>query len=310
MIAYIVRRLVGVAGVLLAVSLITFTLMHSVPGGPFDTGQKQEIPLPESVRQELLRKYQLDKPVYVQYLSYLSNAVRGDFGRSFRVDEPVTAFIARTWPVTLRLGMTTAMIAFPLGLTMGILAALRRNSWVDYLTSVAVVTNIVTPTFVVAILLVLVFAVRLRWLPTGGIGTWKHWILPVFTYSLAPTAIVARYARSAMLEVLHADYIRTARAKGLREQTVVMRHALKNSLIPLLTVMGPLAASMVTGSFFIETIFRIPGMGNQLTLAIYNRDYPLIMALSLLWSSIIAFTYMFTDLLYAWVDPRVRLLGR
>ncbi len=310
MTAYVIRRLLGVIGVLLAVSIITFGLMHTVPGGPFDTAQKQEIPLPDSVREELLRKYQLDKPIYVQYWSYLTNALRGDFGRSFRVDEPVTQFIGRTWPITLRLGAITAAVAFPLGLLMGIVAALRRNTWIDYLTSVAVVTNLVTPTFVVAILLVLLFSIRLRWFPTGGIGTWKQWVLPVITYSLVPIAVIARYTRSAMLDVLNADYVRTARAKGLSERVVIMRHVFKNTMIPLLTVMGPLAASMITGSFFVETIFRIPGMGNQLTIAIYNRDYPVIMALSLLWSTIITTTYLLTDLAYAWLDPRVRLVGR
>ena len=310
MIAYVVQRLIGIVGVLLAVSVITFFMMHAVPGGPFDAAQKQEIPVPESVRQEFLRKYQLDRPLPVQYVSFLASALRGDFGRSFRVDEPVTEFIGRTWLVTLRLGLITMAIAFPLGLIAGMLAALRPNSWLDYLLSVAVVTNIVTPTFVVAILLIVVFSVRLQWLPTGGIGTWKHWIMPVLAYSLAPTAVIARYTRVAMLEVTNTDFIRTARAKGLHERTVIGRHAFKNALIPLLTIMGPLAATMVTGSFFIETIFRIPGMGNQLTLAIYNRDYPVIMTLSLLWSTVIAVTYLATDLLYAWIDPRVRLTGR
>ena len=310
MTAYVVQRLIGIVGVLLAVSVITFFMMHAVPGGPFDAAQKQEIPVPESVRQEFLRKYQLDRPLPVQYVSFLASALRGDFGRSFRVDEPVTEFIGRTWPVTLRLGLITMAIAFPLGLIAGMLAALRPNSWLDYLLSVAVVTNIVTPTFVVAILLIVVFSVRLQWLPTGGIGTWKHWVMPVLAYSLAPTAVIARYTRVAMLEVTNTDYIRTARAKGLHERTVIGRHAFKNALIPLLTIMGPLAATMVTGSFFIETIFRIPGMGNQLTLAIYNRDYPVIMTLSLLWSTVIAVTYLVTDLLYAWIDPRVRLTGR
>ncbi|MCW5849290.1 MAG: ABC transporter permease [Anaerolineae bacterium] len=310
MIAYVVQRLIGIVGVLLAVSVITFFMMHAVPGGPFDAAQKQEIPVPESVRQEFLRKYQLDRPLPVQYVSFLASALRGDFGRSFRVDEPVTEFIGRTWPVTLRLGLITMAIAFPLGLIAGMLAALRPNSWLDYLLSVAVVTNIVTPTFVVAILLIVVFSVRLQWLPTGGIGTWKHWVMPILAYSLAPTAVIARYTRVAMLEVTNTDFIRTARAKGLHERTVIGRHAFKNALIPLLTIMGPLAATMVTGSFFIETIFRIPGMGNQLTLAIYNRDYPVIMTLSLLWSTVIALTYLATDLLYAWIDPRVRLTGR
>jgi peptide/nickel transport system permease protein len=310
MISYVVRRLVGMIGVLLAVSIITFGMMHAVPGGPFDTAQKQEIPLPEKVREELLRKYQLDKPLHIQYISYMSNALRGDFGTSFRVQEPVTEFLMRTWPITMKLGAMTALVAFPLGILFGVLAALRRNTWVDYFTSVLVVTNMVTPTFVVAILLVMLFAVQLKWVPTGGIGTsWKQWVLPVITYSLAPMAVVARFTRTAMLDVINADYVRTARAKGLAERTIIARHVFKNAMIPVLTVIGPLAASMITGSFFVETIYRIPGIGNQLTLAIYNRDYPVIMALSLLWSSIITITYLITDLAYAWIDPRVRLAG-
>ncbi|MBI3942969.1 MAG: ABC transporter permease [Chloroflexi bacterium] len=309
MIRYILGRLVGLAGVLMAVSIITFLMMHAVPGGPFDAAQKAEIPVPENVRQEFMHKYQLDKPLYIQYLSYMGNALQGDFGKSFRIGEPVTDFVARTWPVTMRLGLVTIAISFTLGLLMGILASIKPNSWLDYVTSIAVVTNIVTPTFVVAILLIVVFSIRLHWLPTGGMGTPQHWIMPLVAYSLGPIAIIARYTRSAMLEVLNSDYIRTARAKGLHSRTIILVHALKNAFIPIVTIMGPLAATMVTGSFFIETIFRIPGMGNQLTLSIYNRDYPVIMALSLLWSTVIAVAYLITDLLYAWIDPRVKLTG-
>ena len=306
---YILVRVLGIVGVLIAVSIITFGMMHAVPGGPFDVYADQQIPLPEHIQENLNAKYHLDEPIYVQYLSYMGNVLRGDFGTSFRYGEPVSDFIQRSWPITMKLGLITIILSVIVGLTMGILASLRPNTWLDYVTSVAVVANIVTPTFVVAVLLVYVFAIKLAWLPTGGCCEPKQMIMPVFAYMLAPAAVIARYTRSAMLEVSQQDYVRTARAKGLHNRQVVLRHSLKNALIPILTILGPLTASMVTGSFFIETIFRIPGIGNQLTFSIYNRDYPVIMALTLLWSAIIAFAYLFTDIFYVTVDPRVRLGG-
>ena len=306
---YFLVRLVGIVGVLIAVSIITFGMMHAVPGGPFDVYADEQIPLPEHIKENLNAKYHLDEPIYVQYLSYMGSALRGDFGTSFRFGEPVSDFVGRSWPITMKLGLVTIILATAVGLTTGVLSSLRPNSWLDYITSVAVVTNIVTPTFVVAVLLVYVFAVRLAWLPTGGCCEPKQMIMPIFVYMLAPAAIIARYTRSAMLEVSQQDYVRTARAKGLNEKSVVLRHTFKNALIPILTVLGPMTAGMVTGSFFIETIFRIPGIGNQLTFSIYNRDYPVIMALTLLWSAVIAFAYLITDIFYAVVDPRVRLGG-
>lgn len=307
MLRYILGRLLGIIGVLFGVSLITFLFMHAVPGGPFDALNKQEIPLPEHIRATLMEKYQLDRPIYEQYFRYVTHALQGDWGVSFRYGEPVTAFIARSWPVTIQLGLMTMVVAVIVGGLMGMLAALWPNSWVDYLTSIAVVTNLVTPTFVVAVLMIVIFSVQLRWLPTGGWGEPRQMIMPVIAYSLGPAATIARYVRSSMLEALAADYIRTATAKGLSPRVVIGRHAARNALLPLLTVIGPLVAWMVTGSFFIETIFRIPGIGNQITLSIYNRDYPVIMALSLLWSAVIALAYLVTDLLYVVVDPRVRL---
>jgi ABC-type dipeptide/oligopeptide/nickel transport system permease component len=306
---YIIGRLFGVVGVLIAVSIVTFLLMHAVPGGPFDAGEKREIPLSEAQRAEMMRKYHLDEPLYTQYLSYMKGVVQGDFGTSFHFGEPITTFLARSWPVTIKLGLITLAVSLVLGLGMGIAAALKPGSWLDMITSVAIVTFIVAPTFVVAILFIIVFSVKLQWLPSGGWGTPKQLIMPVIAYALGPTATIARYTRASMLEALRAGYVRTAQAKGLTSRSVVLRHAFRNALIPILTVVGPLVAWMVTGSFFVESIFRIPGIGNQLTLSIYNRDYPVIMAMSLIWCAIIALSYLATDLLYAAVDPRVRLTG-
>ncbi len=304
---YIVARVIGILGVSLAVSILTFLLMHAVPGGPFDASLSQDIPLPPAFRQALMQKYSLDKPLYEQYVSYITHALRGDFGVSFRYGEPVATFLRRNWPTTLQLGLTTLCVALGAGLSLGILSALHANSWIDRAASLVVVSGIIAPSFVVAVLLMVVFSVRLHWLPTGGWGTARQMVLPVITYALGPLAVIARFTRASMIESLPADHIRTAHAKGLPPHLVLTCHALRNALIPLLTVLGPVAVHMVVGSFFVETIFRIPGIGSQLTTAIYNRDYPLIMALTLLWSAVVALTYLATDLLYVIVDPRIRL---
>jgi ABC-type dipeptide/oligopeptide/nickel transport system permease component len=309
MLHYVLGRLVGIVGVLFAVSIMIFMIIHAIPGGPFDNSPagKSEMPIPEHIRTQLLAKYGLDQPLYQQYTNYMLNAVRGDFGVSFRTGEPVTAFIARTWPVTLLIGLIALVVGAPLGIGMGLLASLRPNTWLDYFTSSVVVLTFVTPTFVIAILLVIVFSVNLRWLPTGGWGSPQQLILPVVVYALGIVGGLARFTRSGMVDVLRSDYIRTARAKGLASHTVVIRHAFRNATLPLVTMLGPIAVNMLIGSFFIEAIFRIPGIGAQMTLATYNRDYPVIMALALLWTFVLAMTYLLADLLYAWVDPRIRL---
>lgn len=309
MLQYVLGRLVGIVGVLFAVSIMIFLIIHTIPGGPFDNtpAGKSEMPIPEHIRTQLLAKYGLDQPLHIQYTRYMLNALRGDLGISFRTGEPVTAFIARTWPVTLYVGVIALVVGTPIGIGMGLLASLRPNSWLDYFTSSFVVLTFVTPTFVIAILLVIIFSVNLRWLPTGGWGTPQQLILPVVVYALGIIGGLARFTRSGMVEVLRSDYIRTARAKGLASPTVVLRHAFRNASLPLVTMLGPIAVNMLVGSFFIEAIFRIPGIGAQMTLATYNRDYPVIMALALLWTFVLALTYLLTDLVYAWVDPRIRL---
>ncbi len=309
MVRYILGRLIGIAGVLFAVSIMIFLIMHAIPGGPFDNSPagKSEMPIPEHIRAKLLAQYGLDQPLHVQYVRYMLNALRGDLGVSFRTGEPVTAFIARTWPITLTVGLIALAIGAPIGIGMGLLASLRPNTWLDYLTSSVVVLTFVTPTFVIAILLIIVFSVTLRWLPTGGWGTSQQLILPVVVYALGIVGGLARFTRSSMVEALRTDYIRTAHAKGLAQRTVVFRHAFRNASLPLVTMLGPIAVNMLVGSFFIEAIFRIPGIGAQMTLATYNRDYPVIMALALLWTGVLALAYLLSDLMYAWVDPRIRL---
>lgn len=304
---YLIGRIIGLIVVFIIVSMIAFVLMHSVPGGPFD---EEKSPLPPAAKANMLRKYGLDRPLYEQYLRYMANAVRGDFGISFQSPtESVLGLIGRTWPVSMRLGGLTILIALPTGMLLGTIAAVRQNSWLDYIVTFISTLGITVPNFVVATWLLLLFSVRLKWLPTGGWGDWKTWLMPVLAFSLGPSALAARYTRSSLIEVIHSDYIRTARAKGLSEVRVIWRHALKNALIPLITILGPQIPNLITGTIFIEVIFRIPGLGKFFVSSVYLRDYPMIMATMLLIAMVWGITYLLSDILYTIVDPRVRLYG-
>ncbi len=305
MLRYVLTRLVGLTGVLLVVSIVTFLLMHSIPGGPFDEGQ---MPLSAEARAAIARKYNLDRPLHEQYLSYMSAALRLDFGIPYQSPgETVTQLIGRTWPVTAHLGVMTISLAFLVGLPLGIIAAVRQNSWVDYLATVFSLFGFITPHFVIAIGLILLFTNVLGWLPTGGWDEPRQWIMPTLAYAAGPSAIIARFTRSSVVDVIGADYVRTARAKGLSGRAVLLKHVLKNALLPMLTIAGPLAADLITGSFFVETIFRVPGLGKYFTTSIFARDYPMIMACTLLWATVIAVAFLVTDILYSVVDPRVKL---
>lgn len=307
---YLLGRVIGLMIVFVMVSILAFLLMHSVPGGPFD---EEKSPLPPAARANILRKYGLDRPLYEQYARYMWNAMQGDFGISFQSPtETVTQLIARTWPVSIRLGGLAILVAFTSGLAFGIIAAVKQNSWIDYVVTFISTLGITVPPFVIAIWLLLLFAVRLRWLPTGGwpngsSGDWRTMIMPVITLALGPSALVARYTRSSLVEVVRADYIRTARAKGLSERMVVLRHALKNALIPLITIFAPQIPNLITGTIFVEVIFRVPGLGKFFVSSIYLRDYPMIMATMLLVAVLWGITYLLSDILYTIVDPRIRL---
>ncbi|MCB9159298.1 MAG: ABC transporter permease [Caldilineaceae bacterium] len=304
MVRYILARLAGLLFVLLLLSMITFALMHGVPGGPWAYGQHL---MSDEQIAALEARYGLDKPVWQQYLIWLQGVVRLDFGHSFqRPDETVLQLIGRTWPVTFHLGIMTLIVAFGVGIPLGIVAALRQNTWVDYLATLMSIFGFVTPHFVWGILFILVFALYLQWLPTGGWDGPKYWILPVLAYAFAPIALVARYTRASVVEALHADHVRTARAKGLSRNTVISRHVLRNAWIPMITVFGPLIPDLITGSIFIEAIFRVPGLGSYWVTSTFQRDYPMIIGLVMLWAVLIAITYLITDILYVFLDPRVR----
>jgi len=246
----------------------------------------------------------------------MASAITGDFGTSFQSPtESVTQLIARTWPVSMQLGGLAILLAFIIGITTGSLAAVNQNTWMDYVVTFVSTLGITVPNFVIAVWLLLVFAVGLGWLPTGGWPSsgeidWRTLIMPVITLALGPSALVARFTRVSLVEVLHAEYVRTARAKGLREHSVVLGHALKNALIPLITALGPQIPNLITGTIFVEVIFRVPGLGKFFVTSIALRDYPMIMATMLLVATLWSFTYLASDLLYTVVDPRIRLFGK
>jgi ABC-type dipeptide/oligopeptide/nickel transport system permease component len=303
---YILSRLLGMIGVLLAVSFITFILMHAVPGGPFDMIGMGEKILPTELKEQLMRTYGLDRPVMEQYILYLRNAIHMDFGYSFsKPGRTIADIIADQWPNSIQLGLLTLAFSLVVGGGLGVAAAMKQGAWIDKLGTGISIFCFVMPSFVLAYLLVMLFSLVLKWLPTSGWSEPKNWIMPVLANSLGPILILQRYTRSSMLDVIRSNYVRTARAKGMSERRVTWVHILKNALIPLITVIGPMTASLVVGSFFIESIFRIPGVGSLFVSSLSLRDYPAIMGATLLFTVVISVTYLVSDLLYALVDPRV-----
>ena len=290
--------------VLFAVSAITFTIMHLTPGGPFDRERK----IPDAVRENIEKKYGLDKPLVVQYLDYMGGAVRGDLGPSFRNSRmTVTEIIISGLPVTAQLALAALVVGIVIGVPLGILAALRQNTVIDYLGVAFSVGGYSVPNFVLAIVLILVFSVMLHALPSNNWGTLAHMVMPTIALATGPAALLARYTRSSILDVKRQDYVRTARSKGLTEQLVVLRHMLPNALIPVVTVLGPLAAALITGSFIIETMFAFPGWGRQYVTAISQRDYSMIMATTLIFALLIQLANISVDFVYTLIDPRIKL---
>lgn len=303
--------------VLFVVSVIVFSMMHAVPGGPFDESKGR---LPPAAKANILRKYGLDKPVWRQYLNYMGHALRGDFGIPYQQpNTTVAALIGKTWLVTLQVGLVTIVVSFGVGILAGMTAANYQNSWIDNLVTFSSTLGITIPNFVIAMWLILFFAVARQWLPMGGWGETRclvgryfcsDWILPVIAYSLAPMAIVARYTRSSIVEVKRADYVRTALAKGVPHRTVMLKHVFRNAQIPMVTVLGAEIPNLITGSIFIESIFRINGLGKFFVTSTLNRDYPMIMATFLLIAVLWGVMYMLTDIAYTLIDPRIQLSGR
>lgn len=299
---YLVGRLLGLPPVLLVIVSASFFIMRIAPGGPFD----MERALPAEVRANIEAKYHLDEPLVRQYLRYLGNVLRGDLGPSFRYpDRTVGELIALGFPVSLTLGVCALGFALVIGGTAGVLAAIRRNRLVDYLTMSLALGGVSIPNFVLGPLLMLVFALWLGWLPVAGWGTWRHLVLPTVTLGLFYTAYVARLSRAGMLEVIFQDFVRTARAKGLREAVVITRHALPSAVLPVVSYLGPAAAGALTGSVVVETIFGIPGIGRYFVTSALNRDYTMVLGTVVFYSGLLIVFNLIVDLLYAYLDPRV-----
>ena len=305
MTGYILGRLLGLFFSVLAISLILFLAVRWLPGTPWI---EAEIPLTGSARDNMIRKYGLDEPVWKQYAKYLWNLSHLDLGNSYIYKtDSVWKTMARGWPATAKIGAITLLVSIPLGIVIGVVASLRQNSIFDYAMTLTATAGITVPNFAVAVWLVLFVAIYLDLTPTQGWGTWQHMILPVIAYSLAPLGLVARFTRVSMLEAMRSDYVRTARAKGLNEPTVVVRHIFKNALIPIITLFGPLLPNLMTGSIFIEQTFAIPGLGKHFVTSIFDRDYPVILGMFMLVAVLFGLTYVISDILYTWAAPRVRL---
>ncbi len=332
---YFVRRILGMLLVLFIVSIITFTLMHQVPGGPFD----RERPLPPVVQENLRKRYNLDDPLYRQYVEYMYNALvptittgewKSDVSKDYMFNLPlgigdnvhlrwmnfgpsmtrpnrtVNDVFRDNLPASMSLGMYALLVASGIGIPLGVLAALRANSMTDYVGMGVAVLGVSLPIIVMGPLLRYIVGVELGWLPPTGWGEPKNIPLPAFALGFSNSAILARLTRASLLQVLNEDYIRTARAKGLREHTTIWRHAMKNAMIPVVTVLGPLFAFLVTGTVVTEQVFAIPGMGKFFIQSVTNRDYSVIMGTILLFSSFLVMANFVVDLVYAMLDPRIR----
>ncbi|MCU0477041.1 MAG: ABC transporter permease [Anaerolineae bacterium] len=321
---YIIRRVLWMLVALFAISVVTFLLMRLVPGGPFNS----ERGIPEAVKRNLEARYNLNAPLTEQYLDYMGGLVVPrvtdgewkqsqiehylalrwmNFGPSLKSpNRTVTAIVAESLPASVQLGFAAILIALAIGIPIGTIAALRQNTAWDYASMAIAVAGVSVPSIISAPLLKYIFAVNLKILPSSGWGGWEHIILPAFALGFIESALIARLTRASLLQVLREDYIRTARSKGLPERFVIGWHAMKNSLIPVVTVIGPLAAALLTGTFVVETIFGIPGLGRSFVTSIGNRDYPLIMGTVMLFATFVVIGNLLVDITYALLDPRIR----
>nr|WP_296155533.1 ABC transporter permease [uncultured Peptoniphilus sp.] len=303
---FVLKRLLMAIATIWVIITVTFLIMHSVPGDPF----AKEGKMPEQVYQNLRAQYGLDKPLGEQYVIYLKNIVKGDFGKSMKSQaETVNQMIKRGAPVSAQLGLQAFVISIILGPALGSIAALYQNKWPDYITMIIAIIGISVPSFIFATLLVQFVAKQVAWLPISGWGTFQHSILPSLSLALMPIAASARLMRSSMLEVLGQDYIRTARSKGLSKFKVIMGHAVRNAIMPVVSTLGTTLSGLLTGSFVIEKIFGIPGLGNFLITSVTNRDYTLIMGTTIFYSVVLIVLLLVVDILYVIIDPRIQLTG-
>ena len=299
---YVFRRLGGAIIILWVIITVTFALMHAIPGGPFTTEKK----LPPQVKASIEAKYHLDDPVWKQYGDYLGGVITGDLGPSYKYEgRSVNDIISDAFPISAQLGLLSLMVAVVGGIAAGAISAMRPNGIVDYAVTVLSTIGISVPTFIIGAVLVYVVGFELGWFP---VALWRgpsYMVLPVLTLAAQPMAFIARLTRSGLLDVYQQEYIRTARAKGLSSWTILTRHALGNAILPVITYLGPLAARLLTGSFIVETIFAIPGLGQYFVTSIYNRDYTVILGITIFYSALVVFLNILVDMIYPLIAPRV-----
>ena len=304
MLDYILKRLFISILTLFVIVTITFFLMHTVPGGPF-VGEK---PLSKVALENLNKKYGLDKPLVVQYANYLKNAIKGDLGTSLtKIGQSVSGTIVRAFPVSFRLGIFSMFISTTIGVLFGIIAALRQGKAIDRAVMVAATLGIAVPSFVVATVSIIIFSVKLKLLPAYGFDSFKQYLMPGFALSFSSLSFMARLMRSSMLDVIHQDYIKTAKAKGVSGSIIIFKHALRNAVIPIVTYIGPLAAGILTGSFVVEKIFNIPGLGRYFVESITQRDYPTILGVTIFYGAFLIVMNFLVDLSYGVIDPRIKI---
>lgn len=301
---YVVKRVFLAILTVFLVATITFFLMNMVPGGPFVA----EKSISAQAQQALKEKYGLDKPLIVQYKNYMLNVLQGDFGLSLKQrGRTVSDIIGSKFPVSAKLGGISVLVALLLGIPLGSIAALNRGKWLDDLIIVIATGGIAVPSFVICTVGMYFFGVNLGWLPTFGLSSPLHYVLPVFALSFYPTAYIARLMRSSMLDIIGQDFMRTARAKGLSQTTSLFKHALRNAILPVVTYVGPMLAYTLTGSFIVEKIFVIPGLGGQFVSSIMTRDYTVIMGTTIFLATLVIVLNMLVDIVYKFIDPRIQL---
>lgn len=304
MLKYIGKRLVMAVVTIFTVATLTFFIMNLVPGGPF-MSEKAISPEAQAALEE---KYGLDKPLFEQYITYMKGALHGDFGDSLKQrGRTVSEIIATKFPVSAQIGGLAVLLALLIGVPLGCISALNRGKIVDNVIIVVATCGIAVPSFVVCTLLLYLFGVNLGWLPTFGLTSWKHYIMPVIALAFYPTAYITRLMRSSMLDVLGQDYMRTAKAKGLSEFVSLFKHALRNAILPVVTYVGPLLAYTISGSFIVEKIFTIPGLGGEFIGSITARDYPIIMGTTIFLATLMVIVNVLVDIVYTIIDPRIKL---
>lgn len=305
MLKYTIRRIIYMIITLWLITTLTFVLMKSLPGDPFGEASAK---MTDAQRKILMQQYGLDKPMWEQYVKYLGDVVQGDLGVSFQFPaHSVTDKIKQTFPNSMELGLWALTIAVIVGLSLGIIAALNHNKGADYAAMITAVIGVSIPSFVLGPLLSYYVGVKLGWLPPGLWNGPEHRILPAIALSFGTLAQLARMMRTSMLDVLNQDYIKTAKAKGLSRRATVFRHAMRNSILPVITILGPIFVNLITGTLVVERIFSVPGLGTHFVQSIYSNDYTMIAGLTIFYSAILVVVIFLTDILYGFIDPRIRL---